>query len=293
MIPVKMKSISTSSGEFVGFNLLFVFLTLLLSLCLHANIHTGSILLSYGQKSILYQGKLEQKMQFPDGVGELHQIGFTDKQGDKRHFYQYHRRKRPDISLSAPLSFSVTNEGIVPGDKRSGYVFIFCISSVLALVFSVIFGVLIKASTHRLECDVRSKKIQHTLRLLRWVMFALGVAGVLFAVNRVYGDFLLPEGKAQVISVTGHDSDHYQVKAYSPSTRSEFEADWHFFNDVSPATGQEVTICYPPHSEPVFARTPSDKLYSLVLLSIALAYMAFTSLILINGRISCHSCSGS
>lgn len=293
MIPVKKKSISASSGEFVGFNLLFVFLTLLLSLCLHANIHTGSILLSYGQKSILYQGKLEQKMQFPDGVGELHQIGFTDKQGDKRHFYQYHRRKRPDISLGAPLSFSVTNEGIVPGDKRSGYVFIFCISSVLALVFSVIFGVLIKASTHRLECDVRSKKIQHTLRLLRWVMFAMSVAGVLFAVNRVYGDFLLPEGKAQVISVTGHDSDHYQVKAYSPSTRSDFEADWHFFNDVSPATGQEVTICYPPHSEPVFARTPSDKLYSLVLLIIALAYMAFTSLILINGRISCHSCSGS
>lgn len=193
-----MKSISTSSGEFVGFNLLFVILTLLLSLCLHANIHTGSILLSYGQKSILYQGELEQKMQFPDGVGELHQIGFTDKQGDKRHFYQYHRRKRPDISLGAPLSFSVTNEGIVPGDKRSGYVFIFCISSVLALVFSVIFGVLIKASTHRLKCDVRSKKIQHTLRLLRWVMFALSVAGVLFAVKRVYGVFLLPEGKAQV-----------------------------------------------------------------------------------------------
>lgn len=293
-IPMKKKSISASSGEFVGFNLLFVLLTLLLSLCLHANIHTGSILLSYGQGSVLYQGELEQKKQFSDGVGELHQIGFIDKQGNKRHFYQYHRRKRPDISLGAPLSFSVTNEGIVPGDKRSGYVFIFCLSSVLSPVFTVIFvGVLIKASSHRLECDVRSKRIHHTLHLLRWVMFVLSIAGVLFAVNRVYADFLLPEGKAQVISVTGHDSYHYQVKAFSPSTRSEFEADWHFFNNVSPATGQEVNICYHPHSGPVFARTPSDKLYSLVLLIITLAYMAFSSLILINGRISCHSCSGS
>lgn len=291
---MKKKSIPTSSGEFVGFNLLFVLLALLLSLCLHANIHTGSILLSYGQGDSLYQGELEQKMQFPDGVGELHHIGFTDKQGNKRLFYQYHRRKRPDISLGAPLSFSVTNEGIVPGNKRSGYVFIFCISSVLSLVFSAIFvGVLIKASTHRLECDVRSSKIRHTLRLLRWVMFVLSVAGVLFSGNRVYTDFILPEGKAQVISVTGQDSYHYQVKVFSPSTRRESEADWYFFNNVSPATGQEVNICYPPHSEPVFARTPSDKLYSLVLLSIALAYMAFTALILITGRISCHSCSGS
>lgn len=289
-----MKSIPTSSGEFVGLNLLFVLLALLLSLCLHANIHTGSILLSYGQGDSLYQGELEQKMQFPDGVGELHQIGFTDKQGDKRHFYQYHRRKRPDISLGSPLSFSITNEGIIRNDKISGYVFICCISSVLSLVFSVIFvGVLIKVSTHRLECVVRSSKIRHTLRLLRWVMFVLSVAGVLFTVNRVYGDFLLPGGKAQVISVTGHDSEHYQVKAFSPSSRSEFEADWYFFNDVSPATGQEVNICYPPLAGPVFARTPSDKLYSLVLLSIALAYMAFTSLLLITGRISCHSCPGS
>lgn len=284
-----MKFIRTSFGEFVGLNLLFALLTLLLSLCLHANIHTGSILLSYGHGAILVHGELEQKKQFPDGAGELHKIGFNDEDGDKRHFYQYHQRRRPDISLGSPQYFFITNEGIVLKNKISGYVFIFILSFILSLVFSAIFaGVLIKAYTHRLEHEVCSKKNQHTLNLIKWVMFVLSVVGVILAINRVYTDFILPEGKAHVISVNGNDSNRYHVKAFSPSTRSEFEADWHFFNDVSPATGQEVNICYPPHSEPVFARTPSDKAYSVVLLIITFAYMTFTSVILIKGRGSCN-----
>lgn len=280
-----MKLIPTSSGEFVGFNLLVVTLTLLLSLCLYANIQAGSLLLSYGQGERLVQGSLEQIRQFPDGRGEIHQIGFYDEQGDKRHFYQYHK-KQSDRSLGAHLDFLITNEGIVLKNQVSRYIFIFSVSLVLSLLFSVILGgVLIKVYTYRIEYEARSKKIQRVLNLFKWAMFVLSITGVILAVNRVHTDFFLPEGKANVISVSCDNSYHYHVKAFSPSTGSEFEADWHFFNEVSPATGQEVNICYPPNSEPVFARTPSDKLYSFVLLSIAFAYMMFTSAILIKGRV--------
>lgn len=280
-----MKIISTSSGEFVGLNLLFALLTLLLCLCLHANLHAGSILLSYGNEAKLVQGALEQKIHSPDGVGELHDIGFHDEQGEKRHFYQYHRRKRPDLPLGTPRYFSVTNEGIVLRNDVPGYVLMLSLSSLLSLVFSVLFvGVLIKVWTHRIACEVRSKKMPYRLRLLTGVMFVLSGAVLIFAVHRVHADFFLPEAIAQVVSVQGNDSYSYQVKACSPSTGTEFEADWHFFNHISPATGQVVPIRYPRNSEPIFARTPADRLYSLVLLMIALAYMTFTSVMLLNGR---------
>lgn len=275
-----MKLIPTSYGEFIGLNLLSVLLALLLSLCLHANIHTGSILLSCGQGAMIFQGKLEQKIQSPDGVGELHQIGFNDERGDKRHFYQYYPRRRPDCTLGAPLYFYITTEGIVLKNKISGYVFVFILSLIISLMFSVIFvGMLIKLCAHRIECEVRSKKTQRIINLVKWVMFVLSVVGVVLAINRVYADFILPEGKAQVISVNGNDSYRYHVKAFSLSTRTEFEADWHFFNEVSPATGQDVNICYPANSEPVFARHTSDKVYSVVLLIIAFAYMTFTQMV--------------
>lgn len=288
--PIPMKILPASSGEFVGLNLMFLVLTLLLSLCLHATIHAGSLLLSYGNEARLVQGELSQKIQVPDSAGELHVIGYTDEQGSKRQFYQYHRSKRPDIPLGTPRYFAVTDEGIVLKNEVSGYVFMFALSSLLSLVFAVIcIGVLINVSTHRIACDVRSKKVQFKLNLLKGGMFVLSIAGLIFAAHRVHADFSLPEGKAQVVSVTGNDSYCYHVKVVSLSTKTEWKADWQFFNDVSPATGQEVNICYPPNSEPVFARTPADKLYSLVLLMIALAYMTFTSRILLKGRVLCHA----
>lgn len=285
-----MKIIPASSGEYVGLNLLFALLTLLLCLCLHANLHAGSILLSYGNEARLVQGALEQKIQFPDGVGELHVIGFSDEQGGKSQFYQYHRRERPDIPLGTPRYFAVTNEGIVLKNEVPGFVFMFGLSSLLSPVFAVLFvGVLIKVLTHRITCDVRSKNVQHRLHLLKGVMFVLSGVGLIFAAHRVHADFSLPEGKAQVLSVNGNDSFCYHVKTSSPSTGIEWEADWHFFNDISPATGQEVNVSYPPNSEPVFARTPADRLYSLVLLMLALAYMTFTSVMLLKGRVVCHA----
>ena len=282
-----MKLISTSSGEFVGFNLLFVTLTLLLSLCLRSNIQAGSLLLSYGQGASLVQGELEQIRQFPGEVGEIHKIGFNDEHGDKRHFYQYHKN-RSVRALGSPLYFYITNEGIVLKNEVSRYVFIFSISLILSLVFSAYFGgVLIRVYTHRIECKSRVKKIQYMLILFKCVLFILSIVGVILAVNRVHTDFFCSESKANVISVKCNNSSLYRVKAFSSSTRTEFEADWHFFNEVSPAIGQEVNICYSPYSEPVFASTPSGKVYSLVLLSIAFTYMTFTSLILIKGRILC------
>lgn len=287
-----MKILPASSGEFIGLNLMFLVLTLLLSLCLHATIHAGSLLLSYGNDAMLVQGVPEQKIQFPDSAGELHVIGYTDEQGSKRQFYQYHRSKRPDIPLGTPRYFAVTDEGIVLKNDVPGYVFMFALSSLLSLVFAVLFvGVLIKVSTHRIACDVRSKKVQFKLNLLKGVMFVLSAAGVIVAAHRVHADFFLPEGKAQVVSVTGNDSYCYHVKAVSLSTKTEWEADWQFFNEVSPATGQEVNLSYSPNSEPIFARTPAGKLYSIVLLMIALAYMTFTSLILLKGRGLCHAAS--
>ena len=130
-------------------------------------------------------------------------------------------------------------------------------------------------------------KIQHMLILFKCVLFVLSIVGVIFAVNRVHTDFFCSESKANVISVKCNNSSRYRVKAFSSSARTEFEADWHFFNEVSPAIGQEVNICYPSYSEPVFAGLPSDKVCSVVLLSIAFAYMTFTSLILIKGRVLC------
>ena len=280
-----MKLIPTSSDEFVGFNLWFVIYTLLLCGCLYSNIQTGSLLLSYGLGEKLVQGKLEQIIQFPGEVGEIYKIGFNDEQGDKRHFYQYHRN-RSVRALGAPLYFHISSEGIVLKNEVSDYFFIFSISLILSLVLSANFGgMLIKVCTHRIECEARSKKIQYMLNLFKYTLFALSIVGVILAVNRVHKDFFLPEGKANVISVKCNNSFRYHVKAFSSSTRSEFEEDWHFFNKVSPAIGQEVKICYPPYSEPVFARPLSDKVCSVVLLSIAFAYMTFTSLILIKGRV--------
>lgn len=282
-----MKLIPTSSGEFVGFNLLFVLFTLLLSLCLRSNIQAGSLLLSYGQGARLVQGELEQKSQLPGEVGEIHKIGFADEQGDKMHFYQYHR-KRTDRALRAPIYFYITNEGIVLKNEIPRYVFIFSISLILSLIFFVVFGgVVIKVCTHRIECEVRSKKIQYMLNLFKCILFVLSVVGVILAANRVQTDFFLPEGKANVLSVKCNYSSLYHVKAFSPSTRSELEGDWHFFNEISPAIGQEVNICYPSNSEPVFSRSPSDKVYSVVLVLITFAYMTFTSVILIKGRVLC------
>ena len=282
-----MKLIPTSSDEFVGFNLLFVIFTLLLCVCLRTNIQAGSLLLSYGLGERLVQGKLEQIIQFPGEVGEIHKIGFTDEQGDKRHFYQYHRN-RSVRALGSPLYFQITNEGIVLKNEVSGYVFIFSISLILTLVFSAFFGgVLIKVYTHRIECEACSKKIQYMLNLFKYALFVLSIVGVILAVNRVHTDFFLPEEKANVISVKCNNSFRYHVKAFSPSTKTEFDADWHFFNEVSPAIGQEVNICDSPNSKPLFARSPSDKVSSVVLLSIAFAYMSFTSVILIKGRVLC------
>lgn len=282
-----MKLISTSSGEFVSFNLLFVTLTLLLSLCLSSNIQAGSLLLSYGQGKRLVQGELEQIIQFPGEVGEIHKIGFNDEQGDKRHFYQYHRN-RAVRELGTPLYFHITNEGIVLKNEVSRYVFIFSVSLILSLVFSAYFvGILIRVYTHRIECKARSKKNQYMLNLFKYSLFVLSIVGVILAVNRVHTDFFLLEGKANVTSVKCNNSFRYHVKAFSPSTRTEIDVDWRFFNEVSPALGQEVNICYSPYSGSVFVRTPSDKVCTFALLSIAFTYMTFTSLIQIKGRVLC------
>ena len=278
-----MKSIPASPGEFVGLNLSFLLLTLLLSLCLYSSIQAGSLLLAHGEG--LVQGRLEQKIPFHDGKGEVYQIGFSDEQGLERHFYQYHR-KRSDRALGSPLYFYMTNEGIVLKSQVSRYGFILLISFTLSLGLSLIVGgMLIKVFTHRIECVARSRKIQYMLTLFKCVMFVLSIVGVISAANRIHTDFFLPVDKANVISITCHHRPVYQVKAYSPSWRTEFEADWHFFNEISPATGQEVNTYYSPNSKLAFARTPSNKVYSIALLCIAIAYISFTLVILIKGRI--------
>ena len=278
-----MKSIPVSPGEFVGLNLSFLLLTLLLSLCLYSSIQAGSLLLAHGEG--LVQGRLEQKIPFLDGKEEVYQIRFRDEKGIERHFYQYHR-KRSDRALGSPLYFYMTNEGIVLKSQVPRYGFILIISFTLSLGLSLIVGGMwIKAFTHRIECVARSRKIQHMLTLFKGVMCVLSIVGVISAVNRIHTDFFLTVDKANVISITCHHPPVYQVKAYSLSRRTEFEADWHFFNEISPATGQEVNTRYSPNSELAFARTPSNKVCSIVLLCIAIAYISFTLVILINGRI--------
>lgn len=284
-----MKSIHTSQGEFIALNLMCAVFAFALCLCLCENIRAGNVLLSCNQESSVIQGEIEQKIQFDDKKGEINKIGFNDEQGNKRYFYQYSKSRRPDRLLGSPLYFYLTNEGIVL--KEIDYIFPFSISVFLSLMFSVSFGsLLIKAFTHRIECEVSSKKNQHILNLLKWMMFIISITSVIFASNRVHTDFFLQEGKAHVISVkdTGYGFC-YHVKAFSLSTRTEIKADWNCsidsYHSLSPATGQEVNVCYPPNSKPVFARKPSSKVTSVVLLGIALAYMSFTTLILLKGRV--------
>lgn len=283
-----MKSIPVSPGKWVGVNLGFLMLTLMLSLCLYASIRAGGLLLAYGHGERLVQGKPEQIIPSPDGVGEVHQIGFHDEQGNQRYCYQYHRH-RSVRALGDPLYVCMTSEGIVLKSQISTYGFLVSIASACSLGLSLMVGgMLIKGWTHRIECTARSGNMQRMLHLFRCVMFVLSIAGVIAAANRLHTDFFSAEGKARVISVTCHSSSRYQVKAFVPSTGTEWEADWYSFHEVSPATGQEVNICYSSKAKPAFARTPSGKIYSVVLLCLALAYMLFTSLILIRGRILCR-----
>ena len=252
-------------------------------------------MLSYVQAKRVVQGELEQ-IQDLNRSGEIRKIGFNDERGNKRYFMYHHHRgesgKLPGVSgsgklLGMPLYFYITNEGIILKDQMPNYVFWGGVTLFLSLVFSYLYFVIMsRVHTLRFDCEVRSKKSQYTLNLLKYVMFALSVAAVVSAAKSVHMDFFLPEDKAHVISVEGGCEQHYRIKAFAPSTRTEFEADWSY--GASPATGQEVNICYPKNSEPVFAKHTSDKIGSVVLLFFVLAYLYFSSVVLIRSRIQCR-----
>lgn len=286
-----------SPGALVAMYLFIGFLTLVLICCWQTNIEGGSVLLSYVQAKRVVQGELEQ-IQDLNRSGEIRKIGFNDERGNKRYFMYHHHQgesgKLPGGSgsgklLGMPLYFYITNEGIILKDQMPNYVFWGGVTLFLSLVFSYLYFVIMsRVHTLRFDCEVRSKKSQYTLNLLKYVMFALSVAAVVSAAKSVHMDFFLPEDKAHVISVEGGCEQHYRIKAFAPSTRTEFEADWSSFNGASPATGQEVNICYPKNSEPVFAKHTSDKIGSVVLLFFVLAYLYFSSVILIRSRIQCR-----
>lgn len=270
MTSTGMNTTSTSPAGISAYYLLFAFFTLFLCACSYFSISSGSLLLSYSQGEKLIQGKLVQKVLVSAGKG-IHKIEFSNEYSGKNYFYQrYSRPLRKPIGSS--LYFYITEEGIVLRELVLSKVFFFFGASLIALVSLVYFTLAgIGICFMQSEDEIFSMSTHIKLLILRFTLTALGIGGVVYAANRMQTDFFATENKVVVNSVVCEDRT-FHVKGYNQTNGLNVEGEWpSTVSQASPCIGQEVKIVF-TNSGPKFARVPSGKIGTVVLLCITLMY---------------------
>lgn len=234
-------------------------------------------MLSYSQGEKLIQGKLVQKVLVAGGGEGIHKIEFSNEYSDKNYFYQCYSRPLSK-RIGSSLYFYITEEGIVLRELVLRNVFFFVGTSLIALVSLVLFTLAgMGICSMQSEDEIFSMSSHIKLLILRFTLTALGIGGVVYAANRMQTDFFATENKVVVNSVVCEDRTFY-VKGYNPTNGLNVEEQWHStVSDSSPCIGQEVKIVF-TNSGPKFARVPSGKICTVVLLCITLMYTIFITI---------------